>query len=89
MKVYVEKLPDNCAEWNCPFNYDICRCRYKEFVDVGDRIFVEILDVDGKVVDEVSTTCGVRYFSFDPDKGFFLNGRPYNLHGVSRHRKNY
>ena len=44
------------------------------------------LSVDGKVVDEVSTTCGVRYFSFDPDKGFYLNGRPYNLHGVSRHQ---
>ena len=44
------------------------------------------LSVDGEVVDEVSTTCGVRYFSFDPDKGFYLNGRPYNLHGVSRHQ---
>ena len=44
------------------------------------------LEVDGKVADEVSTTCGVRYFSFDPDKGFYLNGRPYNLHGVSRHQ---
>ena len=44
------------------------------------------LTVDGKVTDAVSTTCGVRYFSFNPDKGFFLNGRPYNLHGVSRHQ---
>ena len=44
------------------------------------------LIVDGKAVDTVSTTCGVRYYKFDPDKGFFLNGRPYNLHGVSRHQ---
>ena len=44
------------------------------------------LFVDGSVTDTVTTTCGVRYFSFDPDKGFFLNGRPYNLHGVSRHQ---
>ena len=44
------------------------------------------LSVGGKVVDEVTTSCGVRYFSFDPDKGFYLNGRPYNLHGVSRHQ---
>ena len=42
--------------------------------------------VDGSVKDTVTTTCGVRYFSFDPDKGFYLNGRPYNLHGVSRHQ---
>ena len=44
------------------------------------------LTVDGKTVDKVQTTCGVRYYKFDPDKGFFLNGRPYNLHGVSRHQ---
>lgn len=42
--------------------------------------------VDGTVTDAVSTTCGVRYFHFDADKGFFLNGKPYNLHGVSRHQ---
>ncbi len=44
------------------------------------------LTVDGKVMDEVNTTCGVRYFSFSPKEGFFLNGRAYNLHGVSRHQ---
>ena len=44
------------------------------------------LAVGGNVMDEVTAICGVRYFSFDPDKGFFLNSRPYNLHGVSRHQ---
>jgi beta-galactosidase len=38
------------------------------------------------VLDEVSVTFGVRSFSFDPDKGFFLNGRSYPLRGVSRHQ---
>ena len=28
----------------------------------------------------------MRTFSVDPKKGFFLNGRPYPLHGVSRHQ---
>ena len=42
--------------------------------------------VNGEAVDEVVTNCGVRYFKFDPDTGFYLNGRPYNLHGVSRHQ---
>ena len=41
---------------------------------------------DGKVIDEVATACGVRTFSFDPDKGFFLNGKSYPLRGVSRHQ---
>ena len=48
------------------------------------------LYVNDELVDEVSTVCGVRTFSFDPKKGFFLNGRSYPLYGVSRHqdRKN-
>ena len=44
------------------------------------------LEVDGKDVDQVSARFGVRTFSVDPEKGFFLNGRPYPLHGVSRHQ---
>lgn len=45
-----------------------------------------VLTVEGEVRDEITTTCGVRSFSFDKDKGFFLNGRSYPLHGVSRHQ---
>ena len=44
------------------------------------------LIVGGTVVDEVQTRFGVRSFHVDPQKGFFLNGRPYPLHGVSRHQ---
>ena len=32
---------------------------------------------DGQPVDEVTTKVGLRSFSVDPKKGFFLNGRPY------------
>lgn len=45
----------------------------------------ELLD-SGAVLDEVSARFGVRSFSIDPDKGFFLNGRAYPLRGVSRHQ---
>ena len=38
------------------------------------------------VQDEVRQRFGVRSFSVDPKQGFFLNGRPYPLHGVSRHQ---
>ena len=41
---------------------------------------------NGKVVDEVSVNCGVRTFRFDPETGFYLNGRSYPLHGASRHQ---
>ncbi len=44
------------------------------------------LTVDGKEVDQVSTRFGIRDFFVDPSEGFFLNGRSYPLHGVSRHQ---
>lgn len=33
--------------------------------------------------DTVSVPLGVRGFAFDPERGFFLNGRPYPLRGVN------
>lgn len=41
---------------------------------------------DGDTVDEITCSCGIRYFEFSPKDGFHLNGRPYPLHGVSRHQ---
>lgn len=41
---------------------------------------------DGQVVDEISCNCGIRTFEFSPKDGFYLNGRHYPLHGVSRHQ---
>jgi len=49
---------------------------------------VEIL-CDGNVVDKISGTLGalgLRYYSVDANKGFFLNGESYPLHGVNRHQ---
>ena len=45
-----------------------------------------VLEVDGKACDMVSAPFGVRTFRVDPKEGFFLNGRSYPLHGVSRHQ---
>ena len=39
-----------------------------------------------KELDRIEIPFGVRSFSVDPQKGFFLNGRSYPLHGVSRHQ---
>lgn len=46
----------------------------------------ELLAPDGTALDEVTQRFGVRTFSVDPEKGFFLNGRSYPLRGVSRHQ---
>ena len=39
----------------------------------------------GKVVDEVETTTGFRDFKFDPQTGFWLNGKNFKLNGVCEH----
>lgn len=41
--------------------------------------------VDGKIEDEYSTTFGIRYFDFDADKGFLLNGKHIKIFGVCDH----
>lgn len=44
------------------------------------------LMIDGKVVDEQVNHLGFRWFSFDADKGFSLNGEKYILKGTNRHQ---
>ena len=41
------------------------------------------------VVDSVEQPLGLRFYSVDPDRGFFLNGKPYHLHGVNRHQDRF
>ncbi len=38
-----------------------------------------------ELIDEETQPLGLRYYSVDPDKGFFLNGKPYKLYGVALH----
>lgn len=45
-----------------------------------------VLYKNGKAVDNVSARFGIRTFSVDPEKGFFLNGKSYPLRGISRHQ---
>lgn len=40
---------------------------------------------DDKLVDDYDTSVGIRDFSFDADKGFFLNGKPVKINGVCNH----
>ena len=39
-----------------------------------------------ELLDTVRVRFGIREFRVDPECGFFLNGKPYPLHGVSRHQ---
>jgi beta-galactosidase len=48
------------------------------------KIVTKVL-ADNKVVDEYTTPLGIRYFNFDADKGFSLNGKPMKILGVCDH----
>ncbi|WP_158542144.1 glycoside hydrolase family 2 TIM barrel-domain containing protein [Pedobacter chinensis] len=51
------------------------------------RVVNSIIDIkSGKKLDEVTNPLGFRWFSFDAEKGFFLNGNPYKIMGASRHQ---
>ena len=43
-------------------------------------------EIDLMQKDDISVRFGCRTLEFDPDEGFFLNGRRYPLRGVSRHQ---
>jgi beta-galactosidase len=51
------------------------------------RIVSTITDAaTGQQLDEVSNPLGFRWFRFDANLGFFLNGKPVKLVGASRHQ---
>ena len=46
---------------------------------------VTTVELDGKVVDQVETSYGIRTFEFTKDNGFLLNGERVPLNGVCDH----
>jgi beta-galactosidase len=52
------------------------------------KAVVELRSADG-LVDSVEQPLGLRFYWVDPDKGFFLNGQSYPLHGVDRHQDRF
>lgn len=50
------------------------------------KLRVDLLS-GGRTLDTVVQNVGIRTMRFDPDKGFFLNGKPLVLRGVNRHQE--
>ena len=44
---------------------------------------------EGEFLNEVTESFGVRTYYIDPDEGFFLNGKYYDLHGVNYHQDSF
>ncbi len=49
------------------------------------KVYLSLKD-GATVTDSVSQPLGLRYFRVDASRGFFLNGRYLDLHGVNRHQ---
>ncbi|MGH9881312.1 MAG: glycoside hydrolase family 2 TIM barrel-domain containing protein, partial [Pyrinomonadaceae bacterium] len=45
-----------------------------------------VVRANGRAVDEVVNPLGFRWFSFDAERGFFLNGKHLKLRGTNRHQ---
>jgi len=50
------------------------------------RLVTVVRDAAGVIVDRCETPFGIRTIRFDPDHGFFLNGRHVLLQGVNLHQ---
>ncbi|MBN1895442.1 DUF4982 domain-containing protein, partial [bacterium] len=56
-------------------------------VDTPDLYLLKTVIRSGeKTVDVYETPFGIRTVRFDPDRGFFLNGKPLKIRGVNNHQ---
>jgi beta-galactosidase len=49
------------------------------------KAVTKVYSLDHKLIDEYTTPFGIRYFNFDADKGFSLNGKYMKILGVCDH----
>lgn len=71
--------------WEFPLFHPVADPRRWDVNDPYLYQAVHRVTVGGRVVDEMITPLGIRTFHFDPNKGFFLNGRPLLIKGVCNH----
>lgn len=50
------------------------------------KLLLTLSDKNGMVLDQKQSDLGFRWASVDPEKGFYLNGKPIKLIGVNRHQ---
>ena len=46
---------------------------------------ITILKINNQIIDQYETPFGIRYFKFDPEQGFSLNGKRMKIKGVCNH----
>ena len=50
------------------------------------KLQLTLRDQNGTILDQKHSNIGFRWTTLDPQKGFFLNGKPIKLIGVNRHQ---
>ena len=50
---------------------------------------ISAIYIDDQPIDQIKTNYGYRWFRFDPQTGFYLNGRHLKLKGVNKHQDFY
>lgn len=47
---------------------------------------VVTVESDGQIADRYEQSFGIRTIRYDADRGFFLNGKPFKIHGTCNHQ---
>ena len=50
------------------------------------KVYTSLCDKNGNVLDKVLNAMGVRSFTLDAERGFFINGKRFKLLGTNRHQ---
>ena len=69
-----------------PVKMKVIRPRLWSLEDPTLYKLVTTVHFGGKAMDRVETPFGIRTLAFDPNKGFFLNGKHVELKGTSNHQ---
>ena len=76
---------ETAGEHNASISFEIINPKLWDTENANLYTAVTEVIVDGKICDKVSNRFGIRSFSFDAEKGFFLNGKNILIKGVCIH----
>ena len=80
----LERLKDGKFSYNFKIdNPELWSPDYPELYNIKANL---VDSGSGEILDSYSTNFGCRWFKADPEKGFFLNGKPIKLIGANRHQ---
>lgn len=86
-KVATSKIDQISIDSLASLNQQI-QVKSPELWSVGNPVLYKAITsvfANGELTDQYETPFGIRYFKFDPAKGFFLNGQPLKILGVNNH----